>query len=107
MQLGIECAAEQVQAGAPAERTLAEEVADLVAVTLPPVARVKTQPARRSRSLRSGFYTHPFSTSGGITPGSPSATGNGPRVNRDVSTNSTPCASTRTAYRFIPCGAGP
>ena len=41
MEVGIERPAHDIESGAPAERPLAEQVADLVAVPLPPIAWIE------------------------------------------------------------------
>ena len=98
MEPRVERAAGQVAAIAPAGRRRLEQGAHLVAVATAPPARVEPQDAG---------HVQPPSTRGGMIPGSPSATGSGPSVTTAVSIVRTPSASTSTANRSMPRGAGP
>ncbi len=107
MGVRVDRAADEVQPHPSVERPRLEDGSHLDLVPLAPVAGIQAQPARAGDPVRSILQTHPFSTSGGITPGWPSATGSGPRVTFVVSMNSTPSVSTRTANRSMPRSAGP
>ncbi len=99
VQPGVERPAEQVEHVAPTARRTAEQRAHLLAVPRAPRPRVEADEPRS--------HVQPFSTRGGMMPGWPRATGNGPRATRPVSIVRTPRASTSMAYRSIPRCAGP
>ena len=91
VEVGIERAASKIEPGAPAERPTLEQVRS----SRPRIARasrVGRGGSQRAAGDARGAVgqTHPFSTSGGMTPGWPRATGSGPSVSFDVSTKSTP-----------------
>ena len=89
------------------QRSRVEHGEELFLVAGAPIARIEPKPPASSYPLGSSSQAHPFSTSGGITPGIPRATGSGPSVIVRLSTNSTPSLSTRTANRSMLRGAGP
>src|SRR5688572_12407824 len=99
MDVGIQRTEHEVEPCPPAQWSSLEDGRHLIPVAIPPGTRVQLQPGGPGSSSRSILQTHPFSTSGGITPGWPSGIGDGPKVTFEVSMNRTPAASTRTAKR--------
>ena len=69
MEVGIEGAAHQVEPRPPVQRSGLEDGRHLVPVAIPPGTRVEPQQGDPRYASRSIVQTHPFSTSGGITPG--------------------------------------
>ena len=107
MDVRIERAEQQIGSCSAGQRAGLEHRPELAFVPFSPRARVEAQ--QTARRIRSGSigHVHPFSTSGGITPGIPSATGRGPRVSLVWSTNSTPSLSIRVPNRSMLRAAGP
>ena len=106
--MGIERAAYEIEAGPQGGWPRGEHGEQLVRIAVAPRPRVEAEPGP-SRCSRGGSigHAHPFSTSGGITPGIPSATGNGPSVSLVWSTKSTPSPSILVPKRSMLRAAGP
>ena len=107
VDMGIECASREIDADAADDRARLEHRDQFGSIPLTPVTRIEPKPSASLDPTRSIRHEHPFSTSGGITPGRPSAMGSGPSVTLELSTNSTPSLSTLTAKRSMLRAAGP
>src|SRR6185295_287630 len=103
VEMGVDGAPGEVEPAARAEMELLEHRKNLRLVPLAPGRRVETQECRSGRPRRSPRRSaldhppQPCATRGGIRPGWPKATGNGPRATWDVSIVSTPSRSTSIA----------